>query len=194
MPSFNIHLAIGKLYSKRNTINDLESFYIGIIAPDLVEDKTRSHYTGNGNKEDLLSYLKTKVQLSLFLKENKIESDYMKGVFFHLVTDYLFFNYFFDNEYINTLFYDDFIKNLYYSYDCANTHLRSKYGIDPSMFKSETYIKIMKVKTERKVLTNEIGVVNILDQGKLDEFIEMVSNINVDDYCKKIMEHSGNYK
>lgn len=96
MASFDIHLAIGKSYilKNRNIINE-EEFYKGIIAPDLVINKEKSHYSGKQNKEDLLDYLANKVQLFLYLKNNNINTDYDKGIFLHLITDYLFFNDFF---------------------------------------------------------------------------------------------------
>lgn len=46
MASLNVHLAIGKLYLEKNkNISNEEEYYKGIIAPDLVEDKNKSHYT-----------------------------------------------------------------------------------------------------------------------------------------------------
>ena len=92
MPGFNIHLAIGKRYieKQKNIIKNENSFYNGLVAPDLVTDKKVSHYTAETNTSNLEKYLQGKVRLDLYLKDNKVETDFEKGVFLHLLTDYLF--------------------------------------------------------------------------------------------------------
>ena len=62
MPGFNIHLAIGKRYiekqkNKKDVIKNENSFYNGLVAPDLVTDKKISHYTTETNKNNLEKYL-----------------------------------------------------------------------------------------------------------------------------------------
>lgn len=192
MASFNIHLAVGKRYAEKNKIEDLESFYNGIIEPDLVEDKTMSHYTGITDKQDLLLYLKNKTQLSLFLSENKIDNDYTRGVFLHLITDYLFFNDFFDSEYIEKISYDKFIKDLYYSYDICNEYLQNKYDLNLTTFKNKIDMNIKKDKTEKKALQNEHELKNILEYKKLDNFIENLSNIDLKKYSERIIKYGEN--
>ena len=75
MPGFNIHLAIGKRYiekqkNKKDVIKNENSFYNGLVAPDLVNDKKISHYTTETNKNNLEKYLLGKVRLDLYLKDN----------------------------------------------------------------------------------------------------------------------------
>ena len=50
MPSFNIHLAVAVKYSEKNKIENKEEFFRGSIDPDLVKDKSLTHYTGKRNK------------------------------------------------------------------------------------------------------------------------------------------------
>lgn len=45
MPGFQIHIAIGKRYIKKHKIENTKDFLRGTIAPDFVEDKSKSHYT-----------------------------------------------------------------------------------------------------------------------------------------------------
>ncbi len=102
MPSFNIHLAVAVRYSEKNNIENKEAFFRGSIDPDLVKDKAISHYTGMRDKNYLRQYVFEKVRLNEFLKENKVETDYEKGVFLHLATDFIFYQEFlkFHNIYI----------------------------------------------------------------------------------------------
>lgn len=116
MPSFNIHLAVGKVYLDTHKIENKTEFLKGIMDPDLAEDDHKSHYTGERKNGSFKEHLQTKVDLQKYLKENKIDNDYQKGYFLHLLTDYHFFNGFFEEQYIDNTSYSEFCKDLYYSY------------------------------------------------------------------------------
>ena len=82
MPGYVIQLAVAKEYLRKNKKELNKDFLKGSIAPDLTTDKTKTHY----GKSPAYT------NLSKSLKQNKLESDYDKGAFLHLVTDYLFYN------------------------------------------------------------------------------------------------------
>lgn len=195
MASFNIHLAVGKLYLMKNyKINEIESekeFLSGIIEPDLEDDKIISHYSKTINKNNLLEYLSGKVDLIKFLKEEKINNDYQKGRFLHLITDYLFFNEFFDTEYIKELTYENFCRDLYYSYDICKEYIANKYKIDEEYYSSEMIGSIEKSRNEKSY--NKEGN-NILPFDKLDTFIDIVASINLEDYRSKLLLSNINIK
>ena len=151
MASFHTHWAVGKRYvEKHNKICNVEEFYRGIIAPDLVTDKKISHYSSEKrNKENIFEYLANKVLLNKFLENEKIDTDYQKGVFVHLITDYLFFNDFFDVEYLKNISYEEFCIDLYDSYDKTNQYLIEQYQIDDSKFKEQMNQNIKKIMKKR---------------------------------------------
>lgn len=192
MPSFSIHLAIGKRYIEKNNglIKDINDFFKGIIEPDLVENKYVSHYTVCVSTSNLLQCIENKVHLEKFLKNEKINTDYQKGVFLHLLTDYLFFNNFFDKEYISNVSYDIFCKDLYYSYNSLNNYVDTKYDLDYSEF-IDVINKNIEENNKKRHLTYEEGN-NILLPDKLDDFIEYVSNIDLIKYSNKIMDANKN--
>lgn len=185
MPGFNIHLAIGKRYiekqkNKKDVIKNENSFYNGLVAPDLVTDKKISHYTTETNKNNLEKYLLEKVRLDLYLKDNKVETDFEKGVFLHLLTDYLFFNKFFEKEFIKNIDYQDFVRDLYYSYEMTNEYLNKKYNIDFSIFGDRLEKNIRKNKKEKKLEDSDLKEKKLIFSEKdLDEFIEKISSINI---------------
>jgi len=109
MPGYVIHLAVGKIYSQSNKIEDLKNFEKGIIVPDMLEDKAKSHYGTYSSNPGL----------NQFIQINGISSSYDEGYFLHLVTDYLFYNRFLNKW--DTSIYDD--------YDILNSRLMKKYGI-----------------------------------------------------------------
>lgn len=189
MPGFNIHLAIGKRYieKQKNIIKNENSFYNGLVAPDLVTDKKVSHFTSETNINNLEKYLQGKVRLDLYLKENKVETDFEKGVFLHLFTDYLFFNEFFEKEYIRNTTYQDFVRDLYYSYEKTNDYLNKKYNIDFSIFGDRLIKNIEKNKKEKNLKEDMKNRKLIFSEKDLDEFIEKVSSINIDEVVNKVI-------
>lgn len=189
MPGFNIHLAIGKRYieKQKNIIKNENSFYNGLVAPDLVTDKKVSHFTSETNINNLEKYLQGKVRLDLYLKENKVETDFEKGVFLHLFTDYLFFNEFFKKEYIKNITYQDFVRDLYYSYEKTNDYLNKKYNIDFSIFGDRLIKNIEKNKKEKNLKEDMKNRKLIFSEKDLDEFIEKVSSINIDEVVNKVI-------
>lgn len=189
MPGFHIHVAIGNKYKNKNKISKSLDFDKGIVYPDLVEDGIASHYTGYQDKNNLLEYLNNKVNLYEFLKSNDIDSDYSKGLFLHLLTDYLFFNYFIDKEYLKNVNYDDFCKDLYYSYNLTN-YVYQKYNITFPIFKEEILQRIEKACAEKKMDDKEY--MDILPKEKLDYFIDLMSSIDLDKYADKIKNAGKN--
>lgn len=182
MPGFQIHIAIGKRYlDKHRNIQKSEDFFYGVIAPDFVEDKTKSHYTIKTPKDNLKEYLKNKVNLEKFLQENKIKTDYDKGVLLHLLTDKLFFTEFFSDEYINNVDYSTFCKDLYTSYDETNSYIEEKYNIQFNDVIQEKMQKNIQDSKKEKKMNEEKGR-NILPIDELEKFIEYVSNIDLDAY------------
>jgi len=186
MPSFNIHLAVGKRYNDKNKLIDIDSFYNGIVDPDLASNKDLSHYTGERVDKTLDTYLKNKVILKDYLLKNNINSDYDKGVFLHLITDYVFFNNFFPIEYLNNTTYNDFVNDLYYSYDSTNDYLLKKYNLDLSLIKDIIESNIADSRKAKNIV-NIRPAKNILPISELDNFIESISNINLEEYKKIIL-------
>lgn len=180
MASFYIHLAVAKRYMDKNDIQYPEELLAGANAPDEAADKDKAHYTGVRNDNSLLTHLRTKVILGEFLKENSLESDYNKGVFLHLITDYLFFNDFFPQAYLENVTYEDFCKDLYYSYSLTNDILKEQYSI--LLQESKVYSKIINDGTRK----------NILPMKDLEIFIERVSNISLEEYRLKLLRAKEN--
>ena len=180
MPSIDIHLAIARQYlSKHADIKNTFEFIKGNVAPDLVDDKKISHYTGEvKEKDNLIEDVSRKVRMEEYFKYNRIITDYDKGIFFHLVVDYLFFNNFFDTEYLLQNTDDGFRKDLYYSYNLTNKYLKTKYDTSYGVLrpKIEKYIGISKSNANYNGEKRN----NIIPFDKLDAFIDEVSDKDVE--------------
>ena len=132
MPGYMIHLAVGKVYEQNNRIKDIKAFESGIIMPDLLPDKSKSHYGKHSSRPDLNSYI---------AETNGNLDSYQEGYFLHLVTDYLFYN----------KFLQEWNPDIYEDYDRLNSRIMQKYGISiPEEIK-----QIVKFKSGNLSLLNE---------------------------------------
>ena len=59
MPSYAIHLAVAEEYLKKSNCSkeNHEKFIKGVIYPDMVKDKSLSHYGSNSSVSDLSKFL-----------------------------------------------------------------------------------------------------------------------------------------
>ena len=190
MPSFNIHLAVALKYCEKNNIENKADFYRGSIDPDLVKDKSITHYTGKRDKNNLRQYLYEKVRLNDFLKENKVETDYEKGVFLHLATDFIFYQEFLSDEYLAIVGFDGMIQDLYYSYRITNPYLEEKYNIH-SLNLDDVMNNNIKQTLTRMQVDNTKGH-NLLPEDKMENFINKMSKIDIDTYIEKINRENRN--
>ena len=96
MPGYVIHLAIAEKYLEKN-INEKDNEFIdGVIYPDEVDNKYKTHYWNEMRSVNLYN----------FLKAHKIDTSFNRGYFLHLLTDYLFYNRYI--EYWSTDIYTDY--------------------------------------------------------------------------------------
>lgn len=112
MAGYIIHLAVGEEYIRQhpNDIKDYEEFIDGVIYPDNVIDKSLTHF---GPKS-------SQVHLDKYFEERDINTDFEKGYFLHLITDYLFYNKFL--EILNK-------KMLHNDYDITNKEIERRYKV-----------------------------------------------------------------
>ena len=156
MPGYMIHLAVGKIYEKNNKIEDIESFEKGLIAPDLTDDKTKTHY-GPGSSSP---------GLSKYIKENGVLNSYDEGYFLHLLTDYLFYHKYFENWNYKIF------TGIYKDYDILNDSIKEKY-------------KITIPKEVEGVAKPGKGKLKYLEEEKTYRFIEAVGKINIRQMLKE---------
>ena len=167
MAGYVIHLAVAESYIKKHEgdIKDYNKFIEGVIFPDSVSDKSITHYGEKSSKTDLKA----------FLEDNKIDNDYNKGYFLHLVTDYIFYN--------KLLKY--FSKDIYNDYDILNEKLQKKFNVTlPENIKDKVFYKEGKTKVLK--LENIIKFIEDVSDYKLDEIKERI--LDNDNYWLEIKE------
>lgn len=123
MAGYVIHLAVGEEYLRNfpNEIINYKEFIDGIIYPDSVTDKSLTHY---GPKS-------SQVHLDQFFKDKDLDTDFNKGYFIHLVTDYLFYNKFL------TIFSKKYMHN---DYDILNKSLEDRFKVKiPDKIKNSVF-------------------------------------------------------
>ena len=165
MPGFVIHLAVANEYMNKhkNEIKNKQEFIKGCIYPDLTtkEGKQKTHF-GKSSAE---------VILRDFLTSIDINTDFNKGYFLHLLTDYIFYN--------KILPYTS--KEIYNDYDILNKYLIEKYKVEIcDTIKDKVFFK----EGETKILNKELAEKTINESSAIK--LENVRNeILSKDYIEK---------
>lgn len=153
MPGFVIHLAVAKKQMKLDNIENEEEFIKGVIAPDLLKKQgIESHYGVNFKNPDWKS----------FFEKYDLKTDYNKGFFLHLITDYIFYS-----EYL-----EEWKPSIYDDYDVLNDILVDKYSLEIPK-EIESYVG-----SQNKPLT-------ILNLDDIITFIENLGNMSLESLYKK---------
>ena len=122
--------------------------------------------------------------------ENKVETDYEKGVFLHLATDFIFYQEFLSDEYLAGVDYDGMIQDLYYSYRISNPYLEEKYNIH-ALNLDDVMNQNIKQTLKRMNVDNSNGF-NLLPEEKMDNFINKMSKLDLNSYIEKIKNEDKN--
>lgn len=161
MPGYVIHIAIAQEYAKKHKENCSYEFIKGVVAPDFTTDKQKTHY----------GISPAYTNLKKFLEANELDSDYNKGFFLHLVSDYLFYNHYLDR--INK-------KQLHSDYDFINKYLIEKYDVKLiDDVKDKVYF--------------ESGNPEIVTKDLACNFIDKVSSLNINDIKKEVITNEAKW-
>lgn len=185
MASIRIHLAIAKLFAERNNVRDPAAFYKGTVDPDLTEKKDPTHYGTLRMAPELSAWecVKDRVDLSKFLTEHKLDNDYTRGHFLHLVTDFKFFREFFGREFLENADKLEFIADYFYSFDTIAENLIKKYGLDKIKVNNLENVKSAASRTDN--VKDGYSPKCIIDTARIDAFIREVAAVDLDDYASK---------
>ena len=166
MPGYVIHIAIAKEYLRKHNQKYNVEFILGSVSPDFTNNKSETHYGKSPAYTNLARYL----------KNNKLDTEFNKGCFLHLVTDYLFYNKYLDK--IEK-------PQIYYDYDYTNEDIVNKYNLE---LPEEVSNKLFFKKWTPKILTLELEYKIIEEVSNLDiwEIAKNVNNVEWNTYKKLI--------
>ena len=186
MPCISIHLAVAKKYLEKHVENH-DEFILGTLAPDLSIDnisnyikldnldKNSKHFGSNYKPSSLIEYMKGKTDFSLFFKDNDINTSFLRAYFLHLLCDRYFFDECILDSRLEGLSLEEGIKIGYNDYDLITEILINKYHLDiPEITKD-----IMSRKGT--------GKLQILNEEKIDEFINRMSNLDLNVEKEKVL-------
>ena len=179
MPCLAIHLAVAKKYLENHGEENKEDFILGTIAPDInmpnisnyingVSDDKNSHHFGlNFKTDNLIEYMKKKVDFNLFFASNDINTSFLRAYFLHLVCDYYFFGEYINSEKLSGLSFMDAVKIGFNDYNLLTPKLIAKYDLEVP----ETIKDIISGKGE--------GEIQVLDEKTVDQFISEMANLDL---------------
>ena len=187
MPCLAIHLAVAKKYLEKHSNENHDDFILGTIAPDIELDnihelikgitdtKNGRHFGIKTQTNDIIEYMKRKVDFNLFFKFNDINTSFLRAYFLHLICDYYFFGEYITNKKLANLSFMDAVKMGYDDYDILTPKLIMKYNIEVPLLVED----VLKRKKE--------GELQLLDEDTIYNFIDEMANINLDEEKNKLL-------
>ncbi len=179
MPCLAIHLAVAKKYLEKHPEEDKEDFILGTIAPDInmpdinkyingvKEDKNSHHFGLNYKTENIIEYMKKKVDFNLFFKYNNINTSFLRAYFLHLLCDYYFFGEYINDERLIGLSFKDAIKIGFNDYNLITPILILKYELDvPEQIKSI-------------IMDKGQGKMKLLNENLVYKFIDEMADVDL---------------
>lgn len=189
MPCLAIHLAIAKKYLDKHPEENKDDFILGTIAPDINlsninkyingvnEDKNSHHFGLNFKTEDVIEYMKKKVDFKLFFENNDINTSFLRAYFLHLLCDYRFFGEYITNEKLVGLTFMEAVKIGFNDYNLITPVLISKYSLEiPEQIKD-----IISGKGE--------GQIRLLDENLVYRFIDEMADVNLEDEKRSLISN-----
>ena len=137
MPGLTIHYVVALQSAKKNNIKNMQEYVDGSFYPDFYQ-KQQSHYTDITKTKNRIDELIYKVDLLPIPQNHNIITDHEKGLFLHLLTDYLFYHelcvkkYKKDNNFMQCLNalgqeYTRMNKALFDIYNFGNDYIKDEY-------------------------------------------------------------------
>lgn len=173
MPGISIHLAVAAKYMELHRVKDRDAFSVGSIAPDFAVDTDLSHHSSPNIRDSAFSFLIGKVNLKECLSDFDINTDYGKGYFLHLITDYEYYRCLAkDEDRYRDMPHYELKYLLYHDYAVSNKYYKKKYNfVFPDMVKKYDVLKE--------------GKLFIIDLEETDKIIEWLGSIDLEEYLSQ---------
>ncbi|MBO4245220.1 MAG: hypothetical protein J5892_00560 [Bacilli bacterium] len=180
MPCISIHLAVAKKYLENHPEEDKKAFMLGTLGVDINEidisnyikidsdDKNARHFGLNQNTDNIIDYMKRKVDLGLFLSKNDINNSFLRAYFLHLLCDYYFFGDYIFDESIAQLPLMEAIKIGYNDYSLITPILIEKYQL------------IVPPEAKKFTDLQGVGDIRFLKVDLVDKFISDMANLDLE--------------
>ena len=189
MPCLAMHLAIAKKYLEKHPEENREDFILGTIAPDIdmtniseyisgvTEDNNSHHFGLNYQTEDLIEYMKKKVDFNLFFQNNDIDTSFLRAYFLHLLCDYRFFGDYIKDDRLAGLSLREAVKIGYNDYNLITPILISKYNLEvPEVIKP-------------MIMGKGEGQMQLLNEDLVYRFIDELSSVNLIEEKNKLVNN-----
>ena len=184
MPGLTIHYIIALKSAEKNNIKDIQEYVNGSFYPDFYQ-KPQSHYTDKTKIQSHFDDLVYKVNLFPYPAEHDITTDFDKGYFLHLLTDYLFYHelcikkYNIDKNFLNCMGalgkeYTKINKALFELYNYGNEYIDDEYqkfflvtDQDPEFFTKQELKKFVEhcanINIEQEYINVKNGILPTYD-------------------------------
>ena len=174
MPGLSIHLSVANTYIKKHEIKDKKAFLLGSVSPDITDDTDITHHSSPNFRNSALSFFLGKVNLKECLNDFDFNTDFGKGYFLHLVTDYEYYRSLAeDEERYRNMSYKEVKDLLYHDYYATSKYFKEKYDL--------VFPEVVK---EYDTLGEEEPY--IIDIEKTDDIIKWLGSLDLSKYLNNL--------
>jgi hypothetical protein len=179
MPGVVIHLAVAKEYLKKQSLTDKMRLFEGSLAPDDAENPATTHHSSLDFHNDALSFLNGKINIYETLSNFDLNTDYGRGYFLHLITDYEYYNLVKRQRDYSCMPYRELKDSLHHDYNVTTSHFKEKYDIV-----LPDYLKRFDSELE--------GDPVALSLEQYDDFVKRMGEINLEEYYRALLNEKPN--
>ncbi len=185
MPSQITHLAVAKKFLEKHigAIRDVQRFLDGSVMPDLSSDKAASHCGVRTEMKDSVKLNLEKVNPGKFVATHDMSDDFNKGQYLHLYTDDRYYNDFLLAYFQKEKSWDQIANDMYETTRRDDKYLRLKYGVEYADTSVAHELQVLNDGWDNECVKKrqQLGYyfVTPYDFVALDEFIDIVSNVNI---------------
>lgn len=175
MPGLTIHYVVALKSKDKNNITNFQDYINGSFYPDFFE-KPISHGTDLTKNKDHIEELIYKVDLTKIINSTDLSTDFGKGKFLHLLTDYLFYH---------ELCYKKYQKDNSF-YECTNAFGKEFTRINKNI-STLCLFDMQYIADEYKkyfVITDESA--RFFTTKELEDFINHCSHLDLEQELKNI--------
>ena len=182
MPCISVHLAVAKKYLENHPEENSSEFIKGSMAADFTEDeisikdylnltsndKNARHFGQTNQADNVIDYMRKKVDLGLFLRNNELNNSFIRAYFLHLLCDYYFFGDYIYDDKLNMYPLKEAIMLGYNDYCLITPILIERYDLEvPAVARKYTDLK-------------GTGEIRFLKVEVVDKFIEDMASLDLE--------------
>ena len=181
MACSSLHILIAEQYCKEHNIHNTKPYLEGAILPDIQADKVSSHFGKKIRPTSLKEALEAKIDIKECINSLNFNDETQRGIFLHLLTDYIYYNFLYEEKF-ESISLPTILASIANDASVMTKEITKKHNISLP----EKYHQLIQPK-------EDCGKYLLFKGDKLNNFIKLVSSLQIDDAKKSILKNEKDF-